>query len=146
MIKCGDRRKCYAPFPFSFTKLFPIMSISLPSRALVRPFTQSYRLFSISALRADSVGYGDLWDNDHDCPDHGHFKDNQDKMQAGKTIATSLQAHNVTDYYEKVNPDDAGDYGSKKPTVCLSCVLFASLALQLIAKPIGPYYSAKRSS
>ncbi|KAG2177356.1 hypothetical protein INT43_008013 [Umbelopsis isabellina] len=73
-------------------------------------------MFSISALRANTVGYGDLWDNDHDCPDHGYFKDDHDKMQAGETIAASPQTHNVTDYYEKVNPDDAGDYGSKQPT------------------------------
>jgi hypothetical protein len=72
-----------------------------------QPMFGRCRVFSTSRLWANSVGYGDLWDDEHDCPDHGHFKDDPNKTQAGATISIASESYTkyVADDYEKTLTD-----------------------------------------
>jgi hypothetical protein len=58
----------------------------------------------------NSVGYGDLWDDAHNCPDHGHTKDGSDKSQAGESINmdSGKYAKHVADDYE-LSMDDVDE-------------------------------------
>lgn len=65
-------------------------------------FANQHRTFSITSTCFNSVGYGDLWDDAHNCPDHGHIKDDSDKSQAGESINmdSGRYAKHVADDYE----------------------------------------------
>jgi hypothetical protein len=79
------------------------MSLRQFNKLVCKPvFANQHRTFSITRICSNSVGYGDLWDDAHNCPDHGHFKDDPDKSQAGESINmnSGLYAKDVADDYE----------------------------------------------
>jgi len=61
-----------------------------------------YRLFSTTRLLSNSVGYGDLWDDEHNCPDHGHFKGAPNQTWAGENISMATESYvkNIADDYD----------------------------------------------
>ncbi|CAO3658137.1 unnamed protein product [Umbelopsis ramanniana] len=73
-------------------------------------FANQHRTFSITSTCFNSVGYGDLWDDAHNCPDHGHIKDDSDKSQAGESINmdSGRYAKHVADDYE-MSMDDVDE-------------------------------------
>lgn len=68
---------------------------------LQRPMVK-YRLFSTTRLLSNSVGYGDLWDDEHNCPDHGHFKGAPNQTWAGENISMATESYvkNIADDYD----------------------------------------------
>ncbi|KAG2181720.1 hypothetical protein INT44_008535 [Umbelopsis vinacea] len=79
------------------------MSLRQFQKLVCKPiFANQHRPFSITAICSNTLGYGDLWDDAHNCPDHGHFKDDPDKSQAGESINmdSGMYAQHVTDDYD----------------------------------------------